>query len=905
MCMSQEKRDSTFLRRVRIARKKVARWLLSCMQGIQNGFNPSFITFVILCLVSWALVKILFYLIPTAIDESFYNACILCGVSMCACSLFVGKHRLAVVLNVIIIAILLICECTYIAKWIQYLGFSTSFLVVLSLTFAVVYAIKRIWDNTSAKKSASSDEKDWLFRGRFYARFHTCIRMQNADRGHAYALYGRWGSGKTHLLKYLDKRLRQKYLKVTYDDPNGDTEGVYTGSYQVCWIPLWHYSSIDEAWQAIINALLNVFTGRKIHISAPLITRFFKQVFGLVLSQQQVIVDAIQRLTLLGYTNSVEDDVASINKEVKKGGKRIVLIVEDLERCNVRLIEMLLPLIERLRKIQGLTIICAIDAAELERKCKKSAIITGNLQGYLDKVFDLSFNMPILPQSLAQHYFEQHVQNMHDECPFLLEFTHSANLKFHSPRQIEQVSNRLASLEKMYFPAEQHGPLDRSDEVFTVFYVDILRALYPMQYKELSDSNRRREVEKLKTHHSPYRQSKEELPAKLKKLDEKYCQDDLFNSIINSLDFSLSGAVNLTYAFSEKYARREYMTSWEIEDLIDNTHIPLERPLSQLIQKYFGKNHPEYLERASSSLLYACWKGGFEPLLQKEEKKRAFFASAIKQMPRDYNLPGNSDYFFLDWESPNLSFAYLETACAYYLTEKDNEIYKGILDILIEKVRLEHLMVLYSRLQYTSSPDFLIEKASFNMQVFALNKEKPLLQSFMRRLINKIGFRMGDYLDFHFSKNKGYPESIRDGYLEFFDKIQENIDWDGFKRGFSTYCAELTDEGKIRLFMCMLRSLSVKIGFPNFGIGFCAFSVRRLELFSELYTSVCKLLRTKHSLIINSASDILALIANSIHAMIGNEAPKRLLHLEKNGYRTATAQLFILLRQLQKLLKSI
>lgn len=903
------KKTCRLAKRCRIRVKRVKRVWSTFMLFIKLCMNQQLLIFLTFVILAVLIAMGLMATEPKCFDETGQILSLGSTLLLVAVTLMFGRRRATVIINALIFACSLGYGLTYMAQWAQQLGLSASVLLCLLALYTLYLVFQMLWNYTTTNEVCKPNRPDWLFRGRFYAKVHACIRMQDADKGHAYALYGQWGSGKSHLLQYLDRRLSHKYLAVTYDDPQGDKCGVYDGEYRLCWLPLWHYSSIEDAWHAVVKALLNAIADRSFAPNSRWLPRLLAYASRYILPNHQVVEDAIQRLSLLGDSNTVEGDVILINKHLIKKKQRVVLLVEDLERCDVRLIELLLPFIERLRKIKGLTILCAADKVELERKCHGSAVITGDLQGYLDKVFDLSFDMPSIPLSLVPHYFEKYVQEQHNHCPFLLEFANSSNLAFDSPRQIEQVANRLASLETMYFPTEHYSSPFKKDDVRASFYVDILRTRYHDAYVELLDPKNRRAAENadFEGYRTAYRGEAWKWPSELTATEALFAADSFFKSLLKMLCRSFKDSTHLELAFSESYLRREFLTEWEKQDIINSTQLPLKKPVKELIRRYFGANQPEQPDRAVANLLYTCWKDGYEPLCNMEQRKREFFISAIQQMQRDYDISGPYDYMVPLWDVEPLAYAYLETAFAYLLSKSDNTCYRDLLPLLLEKVKFEHLSVLYGRMVYTSSDRFEYERASSNMQVMSRYKSVSDFKVFKNQLASVAGRRMADFIHVLFAATAFSKEGMQEGVLDMFDKINNAEEWQKFKSAFCRYFNDLSLLAKIQFFMSFLRSLCVKVSFPNHNVYCHAISLRRLELFEQVYGVIGALINREDKAVTAAMNDIAQSARYTIAIIMAdiNSIPKVRTELSSRGYRTATARLIKALRKLDRQIGAI
>ena len=81
------------------------------------------------------------------------------------------------------------------------------------------------------------------------------------------------------------------------------------------------------------------------------------------------------------------------------------MILEDVDRADYEIIKGLLTLIERLKKISKLSIICSMDVEEVEKLYKSTHNIDEDtLRGYLFKVFDYTFLLPDMKKQIQEIY---------------------------------------------------------------------------------------------------------------------------------------------------------------------------------------------------------------------------------------------------------------------------------------------------------------------------------------------------------------------------------------------------------------------------------------------------------------------------------------------------------------------
>lgn len=504
--------------------------------------------------------------------------------AVCGVLLLAGRRAWGGYVTVLIGCATSLCYLRVFAEFLQDLPFELG--VAALVAFLVL--LRRVccaWRKLYRVDAPPPRERDSLGRGRVYAAVHARIRKQSAEHGAVFAIYGAWGSGKTHLLHYLESRLRSPFAREQKDDPAVGETGLYSGAYAVGHVQLWQYHNNAEAMTAMADALFRAVTPTWPVFAAPvprLCCSFLSKLLGIEDERiRQLLV------TLVEAGDVAETKMGEINDYLAVQGRRAVLVIEDVERAEIEVIEHLLPLLERLKRISSLTVLCALDPDELARKCGASRMVAGALQGYLDKLFDMGFAMPPIPEELVDEYFSDYVAAHYSGCPHLVAFAAKSELRFRSPRQVERVAARLASTEGMYFHFPcRHGELHN---IPMVFYVDVLRCLYHEAYRELSPLSRPANV----LHDylaKPDAELRKQIPLSVALMS----QDETFRSLARALAKDhTSFSVGVKMAMAGYYTRRTGLLERDMEEIIRIWAQTPDAPVPNVVCRYLGVDSVE------------------------------------------------------------------------------------------------------------------------------------------------------------------------------------------------------------------------------------------------------------------------------------------------------------------------
>lgn len=393
-----------------------------------------------------------------------------------------------------------------------YLALCLSLVFIFRYDFiTIIFPKKRVKESTPA---------DLLGRSIMYTNVARLIwetfRHLSDKRGVICAVVGPWGSGKTHFLRFLED-----YLCTRPDENNrkestpafNEDEMLPISSFRTCHVNLWQCHSKEEAWDRIENELVMAISNRRFSILKRGI-KFFLKVFPNSGISHASLIGAIVEMICWQSVQPYQEagDTVSDKINIKHRKMGVALFLDDIERANADLISALPPLLERLRDIKGLLVCCAIAQEEMEDRfatlynCPKDTI-----QGYHQKLFDATFEIPAISDFSAKYMFCHllHKNYAHkatavssgkkstaDIYKPLVHFgeINKYQLMFDTPRQIERSVVCLANTQWLYF---RHMHCDRPGRSMTshdytalnwVYIVELLRTQFSSVLKEIGAS---------------------------------------------------------------------------------------------------------------------------------------------------------------------------------------------------------------------------------------------------------------------------------------------------------------------------------------------------------------------------------------------------------------------------------
>ncbi len=314
------------------------------------------------------------------------------------------------------------------------------------------------------------------------------------------ALYGKWGSGKSTLMKYIGTELDN-------------------GNYKSLYFPAWEFEK-DENLPLSLMHFISDKTGTSsikvvkdfLDLAGDALLSGIKSVTidaGIVKVNPKIIIDSAKEFDeknkekkKSAYNNTKEFKKKFIEAEktiIEKTAKeKLIIFIDDLDRCEpenvlnlISIIKLFFTYSENIVFVFG----CDKDAISKAVQYKYGEIIKAD--EYLEKVIDISFNMPkeISIKKLTEFYFPEHIECegkqiiISDE---LEDFFKTIN--FVNPRQLKKALNKievLKSFKKLEFPQNNLIPkltVDTEQDLmiveFILFFV-ILHEFYNKTFLDL------------------------------------------------------------------------------------------------------------------------------------------------------------------------------------------------------------------------------------------------------------------------------------------------------------------------------------------------------------------------------------------------------------------------------------
>lgn len=328
------------------------------------------------------------------------------------------------------------------------------------------------------KREKPKEEHDTLGRRLLYDKLSNDIRDGLANmkgQGLTVAITGTWGSGKSHLIRYVLRHLSAERTENRSDF-------VTDNAFGVAQVDVWQCSSTEAMWDVISESLASAILQRDVRLYAS-----WEKILLRILKALNIphvgLAEDILRIVTTGI-NGDSSATEKLNHLIGSQKKAYVLVLDNLDRCGGAKLRALLPLIEQLKNISNLVTICGIAYGEMSKIDKKIADV---LDGTFLKIFDCVIPMPHVPKEYLVPYMLYRVRQ-EKSGKHLQQWCEHCSLPLYSPRIIENVVSRLAFIDSHFLshlelPSEHNALLQEMEvtlsSVETIFALETLRVVAP------------------------------------------------------------------------------------------------------------------------------------------------------------------------------------------------------------------------------------------------------------------------------------------------------------------------------------------------------------------------------------------------------------------------------------------
>lgn len=244
------------------------------------------------------------------------------------------------------------------------------FLAVPQINNKNVYSLYELLNgkvnNGNFSLSDTPIENDTFGRESIIDELEYCINELNFDGQYVISLTGEWGSGKTTLLNIVKKRVCDNDKLIIIDD-----------------FDPWLYSDEVSMFKAVLNKITT-----KLRISSVSTMTLINRFVSNYISDPKIKIP----LDILNFNLEEEKLIKIINDKLLSEGKKIVLIMDNIDRANDENILLIYKLISAILKINNILYVLSYDPVEINNVFVRKGINPK----FLDKIIQKNIDMPRL-----------------------------------------------------------------------------------------------------------------------------------------------------------------------------------------------------------------------------------------------------------------------------------------------------------------------------------------------------------------------------------------------------------------------------------------------------------------------------------------------------------------------------
>ncbi len=317
-----------------------------------------------------------------------------------------------------------------------------------------------------ADQPLNAPEQDLLDRAAFATGIARRIAALPRRECYVIGLHGRWGEGKTSVLRLVDAALR--------DMP--DTVSV--------WYNPWRYATEEAMLHGFFRTIASCADVRVrslLEALSPAIS-----IAGKIGGRWYGWIEDLTSLVVAKGERTVEAIHQSLCERLEKSKKRTVVLVDDIDRLEDHEVLMLLRIIKACADLPNVVYLLAFDreqvAASLSRQGLDGTVDAG--RRYLEKIIQIPLSLPSADPAVLARICKHRISDILDRAGVRLNeedssewercFSGGIGVRLQTPRHIQQYVNAVNFAVPM-LQGEVH--------VVDLLLVEALRVFYPAAYE--------------------------------------------------------------------------------------------------------------------------------------------------------------------------------------------------------------------------------------------------------------------------------------------------------------------------------------------------------------------------------------------------------------------------------------
>ena len=192
------------------------------------------------------------------------------------------------------------------------------------------------------------------------------------------AIHGEWGSGKTSLINIIYEKTKQL---IVYNETN----------WKILKFDAWEYERTDVV-VALMQQIASVYSESKS-------TKFLKSLSNFIADIALKKTVGVSMSDVKDHFEELVKHVSTIQKDLEEltGDNRLIVFVDDLDRCNIDNVLDMLEAIKMFLTAKGVIFIVAVDMDKIERAWElryNSKLGVSEGRKHIEKIFQVKLSLP-------------------------------------------------------------------------------------------------------------------------------------------------------------------------------------------------------------------------------------------------------------------------------------------------------------------------------------------------------------------------------------------------------------------------------------------------------------------------------------------------------------------------------
>jgi len=276
-------------------------------------------------------------------------------------------------------------------------------------------------------------------------------KSNNIKKNNMIALYGTWGSGKSTIINTLNKILDEnKYKSIIFYAWKYERDQNLAFSLYERLVDELKYG---EQKKNYLKTAWNLLKGGLKGIEIPLGVVSFNPSKTIKGIEDDISEKSIKN-SLYSRIKEFEEQFSKLITEILgEKEKLLIIFIDDLDRCEPERILDLLSMIKLfftfgsesyLKKESKIIFFCGIDKDAVNKAIRKRYGDIIKSEEYLEKIFDISFNMPLESYEVNKYLNNLNLFEKEKEVPKISNFL--KEIKFTNPRHTKKILNKYRLL---------------------------------------------------------------------------------------------------------------------------------------------------------------------------------------------------------------------------------------------------------------------------------------------------------------------------------------------------------------------------------------------------------------------------------------------------------------------------